>query len=282
MKDNKRQLQGLKIGISISESAMLEQLGLSAQAVNSTTVDLARRLLSLGATVVLGHNWRAGGVMEAVGKFAFAYRDQRSRPAEPLVRNYLAAPEEPSLSEGEMRDLAGFIKIQTISWDDEKTKALALAQPARAHRFPSGFLDDLFNRAPDPQDTKEMRARHLLAMRYRLCWECDVRFVIGGRISDYQGYAPGVVEEICWSVLAKKPVLLSTALGGASLAATNFESEPGRAILTDEGHPMARRFLELAHFGIANRETVKVTQAFRSDDVIPALSNLLRTHRTDG
>lgn len=280
MKDNKRQLQGLRIGISISESPTLAQFGLSPQAVNSITVDLARRLLSLGATVVLGHNWRAGGVMEAVSKFAVAYRNQRGQPEHPLVRNYLAAPDQPSLSEAEKRDLAAFVKIETISWEDQKTEALALVRRPRMHRLQSLPSINVFSQDPDPRDAKEMRARHLLAMRCRLCLECDVRIVIGGRTSDYQGYAPGIVEELCWSVLANKPVLLSTALGGASLAAADIESEPAKRILDDKDHPMACQFLVMAHRGIVAGGKVEVTEDLRSDDIIPALSSLLHTHGT--
>jgi hypothetical protein len=277
MKMYQRQLQGLRIGISISESPSLAQLGLSAQTINSITVDLSRRLLSLGATVVLGHNWRAGGVMEAVSKFALAYRNQHGQPEHPLVKNYLAAPDQPSLSEAEKRELAAFVKIETISWEDQEAEVLALAL-ASGRWLSSVRTITVFNETPDRRDLKEMRARHLLAMRYRLCLECDVRIVVGGRISDYQGYAPGIVEELCWSVMANKPILLSTALGGASLAATNIESEPARRISNDNDHPMARQFLEMAHRGIVSGGKVAVTEYLRSDDLIPALSRLLHTN----
>jgi hypothetical protein len=71
-----RPLEGRRIGISISESDDLPALGLGNEIVNTLPVDLARRLIALGASVALGHNWRTGGVMEAVARFALSYKIQ--------------------------------------------------------------------------------------------------------------------------------------------------------------------------------------------------------------
>lgn len=103
-----RPLSSQAVGISISEAEKtdLEQLGLTPEDINHVTVELCRRLVALGAKVVLGHQWRPGGVMEAVTRFAQAYQ-----ATEPILLNFLAWPDRAALTASDRRRLDGVVKI---------------------------------------------------------------------------------------------------------------------------------------------------------------------------
>ena len=68
-----RPLEGIAVGVSISEAEDLASTGFAPNDINVITVELCRRLMKLGAQVVLSHQWRPGGIMEQVNRFAQAY-----------------------------------------------------------------------------------------------------------------------------------------------------------------------------------------------------------------
>ena len=249
---SQRPLQGRCIGISISESDDLAAYGLSGPSVNALTVDLARRLIAFGATVALGHNWRTGGVMEAVAQFALAYKTQSAAPSQPLIRNYLAAPDEPSWSESDKRDLAGLVDVQTMGWNHQiadilhRVLEMGARAPSLLERFPT-----------DPMPESE-RGLNLAALRFALAQACDVRLVIGGRCKGYQGLAPGIVEEAWWSIALGKKLVVCTGMGGAALAIAEPASKAAGDILNDAEHPLAAAYLHDLHAGIEHGRVTRV------------------------
>jgi len=278
-----RPLEGCCVGISISESNELSKLGFPDSVINATTVDLARRLIALGSTVVLGHNWRPGGVMEAIAKFALAYRDQNQKPQRPLIVNYLAAPDFPSLSEAEATELLPYVQIQTVSWDDQKADAIRFLRNTRGLPFIGNDALTRVRKNLGSADSNGARGRNLAAMRFRLTLACDVRVVIGGRAAGYGGAAPGIIEEIWWALMADKPVLLSTALGGAACAAIDNLSPAAQAIRADTDHPLACVYLQhiqerlMARRGYRSQSRFYQSDQLSSDALIPAIFQLVRT-----
>ncbi|WP_038164482.1 hypothetical protein [Verrucomicrobium sp. BvORR106] len=202
MSTDNRLLAGRCIGISISESEDLPAIGLDARAVNDFTVDICRRLIALGACVVLGHDWRAGGIMESVTKFALAYRGEHGKPSHPLIQNVLAAPDMPGLSEDERKELQSYVVTRSVTWAPEiRTENSESEISQYSKSFHPG---------------SESRAANLFAMRYELAKRCDIRLVIGGRILGHQGKVPGLIEEAWLTMESGKPVLCSTGLGGVA------------------------------------------------------------------
>jgi hypothetical protein len=259
-------LRGKRIGISISESPELGHLGLNARAVNDITVDLARRLLSVGATVVLGHNWRLGGVMEAIAKFAMVYRNQTSAPEKPLIINYLAAPDQPSLSAAEARDLAAIIRVETIAWGDRQNEFFS--------KLGTNMGDSIKSFLPLRGGVKseDTRPRNLFAMRHLMSLDCDARIVIGGQIARYQGFGPGIIEELFLALCFQTPVLLSTALGGASAAVINPDL-PETRMLMDRSMP--RLYLSVIHQHMEEPDAVQVTDELHGETLLPLLASLV-------
>jgi hypothetical protein len=231
--------------------------------------------------VVLGHNWRAGGVMEALAKFALAYRSQSSTPKHPIILNYLAAPDQPSLSETEKRDLAPFVKIETIAWQEQKTNVLRFLRKLQTRERSTKVLIQSLLKRLESADRGAARAQNLFAMRYRLSTACDARIAIGGRIDGFSGDAPGILEELWWSLMLDKPILLSTALGGVSSAATDIDSPLSKRILADTKRPLAAAYLKdvcrkVARLHASPRtHRLRVVHDLNTEALLPALSRLL-------
>jgi hypothetical protein len=238
-----RPLEGRRIGISISESDDLPALGLENEIVNVLTVDLARRLIALGASVVLGHNWRTGGVMETVARFALSYKSQSGPTERPLIFNYLAFPDEPSLSESDRKELESIVSVGTVRWTDcepEIFRAFGKAsRPIDFGQYAKRIIVDLA-KSP-PQDLR--RGFDLAAMRFTLTQNCDTHLVIGGRTRDYQGLAPGIIEEAWWTTLFGKKLVVCSGMGGAAGAIISPDSPQAQKVMRDDSHPLARAYL---------------------------------------
>jgi hypothetical protein len=238
-----RPLEGRRIGISISESDDLPALELGNEIVNGLTVDLARRLIVLGASVVLGHNWRTGGVMEAVARFALSYKSQSGPTEQPLIFNYLAFPDEPSLSESDRKELESIVSVRTIRWTDcepDIFRAFGEAsRPIDFGQYGKRIIVDLAKSSP--QDLR--RGFDLAAMRFTLTQKCDTHLVIGGRTTDYQGLAPGIIEEAWWTILFGKKLVVCSGMGGAAGAIIAPDSPQAEKVMSDDFHPLAGAYL---------------------------------------
>lgn len=177
-----RPLAKLRIGISISEGGDLRDRGFVAEDVNRIAVDVARRLIALGASVVLGHQWRPGGVMEAVAQFAYAYQAESESAR---VFNYLAWPDKPGLSSDERRRLKGLIEIREIGQDTFR---------------------------PDWDD----RRSAIFRMRSEMAKDCDARICLAGPLQSGDGQRSGVLEEALMMLERGKPVYCSRMMGGGA------------------------------------------------------------------
>jgi hypothetical protein len=234
-----RPLQGLCVGISISESAELASLGLTAEAVNVITVDLARRIIALGGSVIVGHDWRSGGVMEAVSSFAMSYVGQNASPENPLIRNFLAAPDKASWSASDQAQLQKMVECKSCEWGESADAILdRLNPPGKYDAIVSAHVTARSNGETSP------RALNLFAMRYLMAEVCDVRIVVGGKTEGYQGLAAGIVEEAWWQLALGKRLIVCTGMGGAALALAEPRSPAGERIFSDTRHPLATTLLE--------------------------------------
>jgi hypothetical protein len=178
-----RPLEDVVVGISISEGEDLARHGLTGADVNRVTVELCRRLIGLGAQVVLGHKWMPGGIMQAVARFAQAYQPNTTQP---IVHNYLGWPDRASLSASERATL--------------KTLVNVVETPA------------------DPQwPESESRIRALSRMREQMTGVNHARLFLAGRWTPKSGRAvAGVVEEAAMTAQAGKAMYPSRMMGGAA------------------------------------------------------------------
>jgi hypothetical protein len=261
-----RPLEGCRVGISISESEELSSYGLTADAINVITVDLARRIMALGGSVLLGHDWRTGGVMEAVARFAISYAGQNASPEKPMIVNYLAQPDQPSLSESDRVTLEGIAEFASISWARREPEIMQGLAGKQGDAMLRSIRETAMGLSRDPGLVRKL---DLSAMRYFLADKCDVRIVIGGKTMGYQGLAPGIVEEAWWQLLLGKRLIVCEGMGGAALGLLHPDSPQALRMLRDEAHPHARSFLE-ALFS-RGRQGVKVIENLQVEAILRAL-----------
>jgi len=195
-----RPLAGCIVGISISESEDMERLGFDRSEMNRCVVRLSESLLAAGARVAFGHDWRPGGVMEAVAALAVRYvnvhRDAEGRPAHggaPIL-NRVAPPDVPFLEQQREESAAG----------DRAPNPMA--------RLLDGIVDARQTDAPRGAN----RAEALSLMREELAKLCHVRVCLGGKLSDFSGKIPGIIEEALGTLREERPVFSSGIFGGAS------------------------------------------------------------------
>ncbi len=187
-KNMSRPLHGLSIGISISEAEDLPRYGFIPGDVNSVTVELCRRLIALGAGVVLGHQWRPGGVMEAVSRLARTYQGEVS---EPVIYNCLAWPDRAALSHPDREQLKNLVSISE-------------GKDVRAY------------------DLQDPRAAALRQMRIEMAQTSHASIGLSGRLRPPAGaspeWVPGLVEEVALMLTqpTPRPVYLSRMMGGAA------------------------------------------------------------------
>jgi hypothetical protein len=199
-----RPLAGWVVGISVSETEEMDRLGFDRAEMNRCVIRLSESLFAAGARLAFGHDWRPGGVMEAVAALAVRYfnvrRGAHGQPAEreaPII-NRVAPPDIPYLSQQQM-----------LSNDES---ASAAPPPNPMVRLLEGIVDA--RQTPAPAGTQ--RATALSLMREELAELCDIRVCLGGKLSGFGGTMPGILEEALGSLRKQRPVFASGIFGGAS------------------------------------------------------------------
>lgn len=190
-----RPLDGKIIGISISASDDIEHYGYREWDVNRVTVRLSEALLSAGAHLVFGHDWRPDGIMTAICGIAIRSHAIGDGDATPLIQNFLAHPDKTNMSNELKRDLRqrDLVRIRTI--DPPKV-----------------------NGGLDPELERALALSH---MRFVMNSAIDARICIGGkRLNDQTaipaGFFSGVAEEAYWAAKTSKPLLVAGFLGGVT------------------------------------------------------------------
>lgn len=197
-----RPLAGCIVGISISESDELRSLGFDRSEVNRTVIRLSEELLAAGSRLAFGHDWRPGGVMEAVAALAVRYFNvppvDSGSPLAPIL-NRVAPPDIPFLSpergsQNESEDLADPVQILRT-----RLRGIVDAQQVAVPPF-----------------QPEGRPQALTWLRQELAQICDARVCLGGKLTNFLGRMPGVLEEAVYTVAVRRPLYVSEIFGGAA------------------------------------------------------------------
>jgi hypothetical protein len=184
-----RLLSGLKIGISLSEAEDMIDIGFRNTDMAPFVVTLARRLISLGAAVVLGHQWRPNGIMDSIVQFAELYRSEEGQPRSPILYGFLAAPDTAQISAGDREKLKPLLELR----------------------------DSVEAPSPDrPPDFQDQRRLNLAFMRSRMADLCDARICLGGKLAQRSHRTHGVIEEAACAFDRRRPVYLCGLLKGST------------------------------------------------------------------
>lgn len=205
-----RPLTGITVGISISESEEMERLGFNRSDMNRCVVRLSEALLAAGARLAFGHDWRPGGVMEAVAAlavryFAFARRGDPAGEREAPILNRVAWPDVPFLAQSNTESAQA------------ETKSMA------------ELLEGIVDAKQTIVSQGKERNEALSLMREELANLCQIRVCLGGKLRGFSGDLPGVIEEARATLRRDRdrPLFVSGIFGGASrLVVGAISNEP--------------------------------------------------------
>jgi hypothetical protein len=157
-------------------------------------------LLAEEMTLAFGHDWRPGGIMEAITGIALDLQVVDADSSDPTILNLLPWPRERSAADRQMLSrLEGLVEVRPVG-------------------LPNG-VEDLCAEVKSIGSVAArayLQARGLTHMRRALVAATGARVAIGGKLSEYTGRIPGIVEEVLLSLDAGQPVYIAGLLGGAA------------------------------------------------------------------
>lgn len=164
------------------------------QSLNALPLWLARSLRSWNTHSVLGHDWRPGGIAEAV------FGAVTSLPGNARTTVLLGWPGEAGVN---MPDPASLKKRAF------EIEPVLLPEELRSHERRSR------SEGLRSASAIYLRARGLTAMRRRMAAGTDALICFGGRIHGSAGRYPGVIEEAFLAQEQRRPLYLIGAVDGA-------------------------------------------------------------------
>lgn len=228
------------IGISISESDNLCQLGYGVTHLKDVMIEVAKYLLSLGGKLAYGGDMRTGGFTKLMFDLLLHYNaDAKLHPNERFF-NYLAWPISLNLSIEERAKLKHNVTFKLVN------------PPSDLNINKDVFLP------PDSPDNLYIWSQCLTKMREDMALDCDARIFIGGRSKEFKGKCPGVLEELLISLEKKQPIYLVGAFGGITKDATDILDGIKRASFTNEYHLKNKQY----------EEFFKLYHSIQSTDII--------------
>lgn len=204
------------IGISISESDDLNELGLSDAHLKDAMTEMARYVLAAGSSLAYGGDMRKDGFTRLMFDLIKYYRNEEDMPARRFY-SYLAWPISLTLTEEDEISLIDKVTFKRVPPPEdigirEKDKFLAPDTPANSYIW----------------------ARCLSSMREEMANQCFAHVFIGGRAKGFKGKCPGVLEEVLIAIEKKHPVYVAGAFGGISHAICQALQGYQPGILTKE------------------------------------------------
>lgn len=196
-----RFLEGKNVAISISESPDSSILGIGKAMFEDLSVELARHLLISGAHLVYGGDLRPGGFTELFKDLAYQYGIyEKDKTLKNYFTNYLAWP---------------IYVGMTPATHAEYKSCRVQCQKAT---IPDTIPTDLHGQMVPPSTVENLYywAESLKAMRLEMESNIDARIILGGRVTGFKGYMPGLYEEAIIAANCKHPIFLLGGFGGAS------------------------------------------------------------------
>lgn len=187
-------LHGLRLGISVSDSADLPRLGLESRHVELLLAELARSVLLLHGNLVYG------GRIEPPGYTQFLMHEiERYGTNQEALLICLAAPEHEKLPAEALTQLGHQLGIRG---------RVILLTPEGKEMGRSAVLQTS-NNEYDVQTSYS-------AMRHYVSERSDARVIMGGQLDNFNGTMPGVIEETIFAIQARQPLYVVGGFGGAA------------------------------------------------------------------
>ena len=192
-------LQGMNIGISVSDSQDLERLGLSQAHAEMAVGEIARAVLIAGGHLVYGGRIKSGFtqyLIHEVTRYGCDYAEGR-------LTLCLAAPEHHKLSRHEYDEVDREIS----------TKGRIVYLDKAGHEIQD--VSKLEAEFSDSVASLEI-ANSYSAMRQYIGTITDARVIVGGQLSNFVGSMPEIIEEAIIAIKARQPIYIPAGFGGAA------------------------------------------------------------------
>lgn len=192
-------LRGLRLGVSISDSADLGALGLISRHAELALAEIARSVLTGRGGLVYGGRIKPSGFTQFL-----MHEVERYGSHPDALTLCLAEPEHRRLSCDELRTLDQSLGPhgQIICLDHGGVEIGLSAVPHGSE--PTARL----NGHRDQRSYSAMR-RHITGISH-------ARVLIGGQLSGFKGVMPGIIEEAVYAVEAGQPLYVVAGFGGAA------------------------------------------------------------------
>ena len=195
-------LEGMQVAMSLSESPDADgPEGFTEHHVYDATVSIARSLISAGAAIAYGGDFRTGGYTPLLGQLIQNYNQTASKRAQNL-HSYLAANLD--LGEAPPNVPLSFHHLKESPDFAAEARLPIPAKPAGPTQPPAAFYFS---------DMRRVMEKHTQA-RVILGGNADARVEQGGK--GYGGRYPGVVEEAWRTLEAGHPLYVAGGFGGAA------------------------------------------------------------------
>ncbi len=195
---NTKILTGNKIAISVSVNDDLEKIGFSEQHLNDISIEIARYIIANDGIALYGGDLRENGFTYYFSELSNQYKKTNDKDFKFI--NYFIFPNTKRLTRDARLDFhSKQIKIKevpipnTVSIDEQR------------EYNPIKCIEDRYSFC---ECFKEMRIQ--------MAKDCTARVLVGGKITNYLGYIPGVIEEALYTLRENKPLYLVGAFGGAT------------------------------------------------------------------
>lgn len=198
---NSRFLEGKNVAISISESPDSSTLGIGKAMFEDLSVELARHLLISGAHLVYGGDLRPGGFTELFKDLSYQYGIyEKDKSLKNYFTSYLAWPI--------------YIGMTPVVQAEYKSCRVNCQKAEIPDTIPVGLRDLMV--PPTTVENLYCWAESLKSMRQEMESHIDARIILGGRVTGFKGYMPGLYEEAINAAKANHPLYLLGGFGGAS------------------------------------------------------------------
>lgn len=197
--DLNRPLLGLAVGISAAQSEDDTDPGFHPDELNRSVIRIIQRLLVAGARIVVGHDWRIGGIMDTLLKSpAIEHAASIGKPGQCAIVNLVRSGHVMAPLSAELEDYAeaGILQVEPAgmpSWWEAMAKSL-----------------------PPEHLEKAREAVSVMHLRNRMENLCSARICIGGKTRGFSGFYPGILEEGWRTAQTGKPLYVTSLLGGAA------------------------------------------------------------------
>ena len=194
-------LSGKNIAISVSEAPDSDVQGYGTAMIRDLVIELSRHLLIAGAKMIYGGDLRSGGYTELFSELSLQYKEYQSNVERGtyFFRNYFAWP-----------IWLNFTTETKLQYVNSRVEPIFVECPDEYHGEKEKPI------APINDENNLVWSYSLLKMRKQMENDSHARVILGGRMTGFSGFMPGVMEEFMQSVANGHPVYLLGGFGGAA------------------------------------------------------------------